>query len=215
MSDERATGIILRIRPLSDTSVIVHWLTSEHGRIATVGKGARRPTSPFHGRLDLGFAGDLSFVRARRSSLHTLREINVTATYPGVRADYRKLVQFSYGVALLERSTEEDTPVPEIYGVWADWLAHLDFHAAQPRTVYALEARLLASHGFNPLAAAEPLGDDARQLLIQLLVAPWERVPELVASAGAIRAVKAFLGLRLSDAFGRVLETRQQAVGTL
>ena len=40
---QSATGIILRTRPLTETSVIVNWLTPDCGRISTVAKGARRP----------------------------------------------------------------------------------------------------------------------------------------------------------------------------
>jgi DNA repair protein RecO (recombination protein O) len=67
MTDERASGIILRTRPLTDTSLIVHWLTPELGRIATVAKGARKPKSSFYGKLDLFFEADLSFARSQRS----------------------------------------------------------------------------------------------------------------------------------------------------
>src|SRR6185312_16938283 len=74
LMDERATGIILRTRLLTDTSLIVHWLTPDCGRIATAAKGARRPKSPFRGKLDLFFEADFSFARSRRSELHILRE---------------------------------------------------------------------------------------------------------------------------------------------
>ena len=50
--DEIAQGIILRVRPLTETSLIVHWLTIEHGRISTVAKGAQRPKSGFRGKLE-------------------------------------------------------------------------------------------------------------------------------------------------------------------
>ena len=50
--DERTTGIILRVFPLTETSVVVHWFTSDKGRIATVAKGARRPKSNFQGKLE-------------------------------------------------------------------------------------------------------------------------------------------------------------------
>jgi recombinational DNA repair protein (RecF pathway) len=43
MTAQRSEGIVLRLRPLGDTSLIVHWLTPEHGRLATVAKGARGP----------------------------------------------------------------------------------------------------------------------------------------------------------------------------
>jgi len=60
---ENTIGLILRTRPLTDTSLIVHWLTPEFGRLATVAKGARRPKSPFAGKLDLFYLADLSFQR--------------------------------------------------------------------------------------------------------------------------------------------------------
>ena len=44
--DEDVNGIILRVRPLTETSLIVHWLTTEHGHFGTVAKGARRAKSP-------------------------------------------------------------------------------------------------------------------------------------------------------------------------
>ena len=40
--DERTSGIILRTRPLTETSLIVQWITPDLGRVATVAKGARR-----------------------------------------------------------------------------------------------------------------------------------------------------------------------------
>ena len=71
---ESATGLILRARPLTETSLIIHWLTPDLGRIAMVAKGARRAKSPFAGKLDLFYLADFSFNRSRRSDLHTLRE---------------------------------------------------------------------------------------------------------------------------------------------
>ena len=59
--DETAHGIILRTRPLTETSLIVHWLTADHGRLSTVAKGAKRPKSPFRGKLDLFFEGVFFF----------------------------------------------------------------------------------------------------------------------------------------------------------
>jgi DNA repair protein RecO (recombination protein O) len=75
--DERAQGLVLRVYPLTETSLIVHWLTRDQGRLATVAKGARRPKSPFRGKLDLFYMADFSFGRSRRSELHTLREVSL------------------------------------------------------------------------------------------------------------------------------------------
>src|SRR5438445_7798788 len=105
---ERTTGLILRTYPLTETSLIVHWLTPDLGRIATVAKGARRPKSPFRGKLDLFYQADFSFARSRRSELHLLREVSLRETHPRIRQELACLRQVSYGAALLEQATEMD-----------------------------------------------------------------------------------------------------------
>src|SRR5213594_2368024 len=65
--DERATGLVLRVYPLTESSLIIHWLTQGQGRIATVAKGARRPKSPLRGKLDLFYLAEFLFARSRRS----------------------------------------------------------------------------------------------------------------------------------------------------
>ena len=84
---ESASGIILRTRLLTETSLIVHWLTAKSGRIATVAKGARRAKSPFLGKLDLFYEADFSFGRSRRSDLHILREVILRETHGAIRTD--------------------------------------------------------------------------------------------------------------------------------
>src|SRR5216683_912002 len=104
--DERTTGLILRTRPLTETSLIIHWLTPDFGRLATVAKGARRPKSPFAGKLDLFYLADFSFQRSRRSELHNLREVSLRELHAALRQDLGRLQQACYATALVEQSTE-------------------------------------------------------------------------------------------------------------
>src|SRR5678816_84142 len=99
--EERASGIILRTRPLTETSLIVHWLTPEQGRIAVVAKGARRPKSPFAGKLDLFYEGDFSFSRSRKSDLHNLREVTLLVLHRRLREDLACLNAATYCVVLI------------------------------------------------------------------------------------------------------------------
>src|SRR6185503_3997871 len=96
--DERTVGLILRTRPLTETSLIVQWLTRDLGRISTVAKGARRTKSPFHGKLDLFYLADLSFQRSRRSELHALREVSVQDFHAPLRQNVNYLQQAAYFV---------------------------------------------------------------------------------------------------------------------
>src|SRR3954471_11382647 len=128
MSIERARGIVLRTRPLTDTSLIVNWLTPDHGRLSTVAKGARGPKSPFRGQLDLFYLADFSFVRSKRSDLHTLREAKALDTHANLRRDMAYVQQASYCAKLIEQSTETETPIEKVYNDFCGLLAEITKH---------------------------------------------------------------------------------------
>ena len=112
---ERTTGVILRTRPLTETSLIVQWLTADFGRLSTVAKGARRPKSPFRGKLDLFYLAEFSFARSRRSELHVLCEVGLLETHALLRRELAHLQQASYCAALIEQTTETGTPIPTVF----------------------------------------------------------------------------------------------------
>src|SRR5947209_19930586 len=112
---ENATGIILRTRPLTDTSFIIHWLTPDFGRLATVAKGARRSKSPFAGKLDLFYLAEFTFLRSRRSELHTLCEVALQETHSALRQELAALRQAAYCASLIEQTTETESPIPTVF----------------------------------------------------------------------------------------------------
>jgi recombinational DNA repair protein (RecF pathway) len=122
---EAAAGLVLRTRPLTETSLIVHWLTPAFGRLATVAKGARRANSPFRGKLDLFYLADFSFCRSRRSELHTLREASLRETHSALREDLGLLQQACYCAALVEQATEMETPLPGVFELMIGLLGQL------------------------------------------------------------------------------------------
>src|SRR5688500_1838101 len=142
MNDERATGIILRTRPLTESSLIVQWLTQESGRISTVAKGARRPKSPFLGKLDLYYEADFSFQRARKSSLHTLREVDLRATHSELRKDFSALEQLARAGKRIEGATEEDAAVPEIFELFKSFLDQAATPPFESSLLFAFEIKL-------------------------------------------------------------------------
>src|SRR5260221_12433724 len=147
--DERACGIVLRLYPLTETSLIVRWLTAEFGRISTVSRGARRPKSPFRGKLDLFYLADFSFSRSRRSELHALREISLRETHPALRHELGYLQQAAYCAALIEQVTEIETPLPVMFDLLTRLLKGLPAQPPQPQTIFAFELRLLGELGLK------------------------------------------------------------------
>jgi DNA repair protein RecO (recombination protein O) len=209
--EERSSGIILRTRPLTETSLIVHWITPDYGRLATVAKGARRPQSPFRGKLDLFHAMDFTFSRSRRSELHTLREAVLRQTHPALRRDITRLQQAAYAVALLELATETETPLPELFHLFNSWLNHLQEDAASELGLLAFEARALHELGWSPHSDRSRLSQTARPILAQLLSLDWPQLSGLRPAPAALRELERFLGLLLAQHLGRMPRGRQGA----
>src|SRR5580765_1767973 len=172
--DERASGLILRVYPLTETSLIIHWLTREFGRIATVAKGARRIKSPFRGKLDLFYSAEFTFARSRRSELHNLREISLRETHSALRRDLTILQQASYCAALVEQATEKETPLPEVFELMDGLLRYLPNQPAQAQTVFSFELRLLDELGLAPDLAKSKLTEGARQLVKAFTREDWQ-----------------------------------------
>ncbi|MGE4183335.1 MAG: DNA repair protein RecO, partial [Limisphaerales bacterium] len=190
---EATTGVILRTRPLTETSLIVQWLTEGAGRISTVAKGARGPRSPFRGKLDLFHVADLTFRRSRRSDLHTLAEVGLKETHPALRTDWRRLTRAAYGVALIEQSTEADTPIPETYRLFLGFLGHVHGGEAAPWSVLALELKHLAEMGMVPDLERASLPDESRGLGTALLGTDWDGIGRLDAAPAAVVPLARFL----------------------
>jgi len=209
---ESTHGIILRTRPLTETSLIIHWLTPDLGRIATVAQGARRPKSPFAGKLDLFYTADFSFSRSRRSDLHRLREACLRETHGAIREDLLKLQQAGYAAAFLELATETDTPLPEIYALTRTFLKHLCASVTQPQTVFALELKLLRELGLAPAPEELQLTPGAQKIARTLLDDDWEDSARLKLSAAQTGELRQFLHGFLLFHLGRLPRGRSLAL---
>jgi DNA repair protein RecO (recombination protein O) len=147
---ESGAGIILRTLPLTETSLIVHWLSPTLGRIATAAKGARRTKSPFSGKLDLYYEADFSFTRSRSSDLHSLREVNLRQTNAALRLDVDKLRQAVYAAKFIVQATEPETPLPDVFELFREFLESLCAHEPIPQLVLVFEIKMLAELGLEP-----------------------------------------------------------------
>ena len=191
--EERTTGIILRTRPLTETSVIVNWLTADAGRIATVARGARRPKSAFRGKLDLFFVAEFSFVRARRSDLHTLKEVSLRQTHAALRRDIELVQQAAYAVALIEQTTERDTPIPEVFALTLGYLDELARHEWRTEAVLWFELKLLAELGLQPEPESARVSPRTRQLMEEVWSADWPAAFALRPDIGQVKELTHFL----------------------
>jgi DNA repair protein RecO (recombination protein O) len=209
---ESASGLILRTRPLTETSLIVHWLTPNFGRIATVAKGARRPKSPFAGKLDLFYAADFSFSRSRRSELHILREVKLNETHGAIREDIVKLQQAAYAANFLEQATETGTPLPEIFELVRGFLKTLCEQAPSPQNIFALELKLLHELGLAPDMQEARLTPGAKKIIAALLKSDWKNSSRLQLSRAQGDELRGWLHGFLIFHLGRLPRGRAAAL---
>jgi len=205
---ESATGLVLRTRPLTETSLIVHWLTPNFGRIATAARGARRPKSPFLGKLDLFYEADFTFSRSRRSDLHTLREVSSRETHPSLRQEIRYLQQAAYCARLIEQATETDTPLPAVYQLMRCLLGHLPKQPPQPQTIFAFELKLLNELGLKPDLDHSHLTPGAKQIVNAFLASDWQGISRLRPSEAQATELRQFLHGFLIFHLGRIPKGR-------
>lgn len=210
--DERTTGLILRTRPLTETSLIIQWLTKDFGRLSTVAKGARRPKSTFRGKLDLFYLAEFSFQRSRRSDLHQLREVSLLQTNPSLRQELALLRQASYTAGLVTQTTESETPLPAVYRLVLQFLEQLSGGPAVASTVFAFELKLLLELGLSPKLAETPLSAGARKLVERLQADPWSRVSLLRMTTLQSAELRTFLQGFLVYHLGKVPHGREAAL---
>lgn len=211
--DTRTTGLILRTRRLTESSLIVQWLTPDLGRLATVAKGALRPKSQFRGKLDLFFKVDFSFARSRRSELHTLREVSLRDTRPALRQDLGWLQQASYAAALIEHATEAEAPISAVFEILDGLLGHLPRQPASPLTLFTFEMKMLEELGVRPDLTDAALSPGSKEILKRLPAFEWSGLSRLKLSAAQNAEIRRFLHGFLIYHLGSIPAGRNVALG--
>ena len=175
-------AIITRLTKLGDTSWIVHWLTEDHGPLKTVAKGARQPKSPFSGKIDLFFGGDIQYQPSRTGELHSLREVSIREWRLGLRADYSRVLLAAYCCQLLDATLPADHPEPGAHNLLLRALNHLDLSPASRRALLHFERELTRLLGIHH--PAKPAATSLREILGSLPAARSQLLDALPSDAG-------------------------------
>lgn len=168
-SVQTTRGIILRKTKLTETSLILSWLTEDHGRLKTVAKGARAAKSAFAGQIDLFYLCEISIRRSTRSDLHILAEARLKEPFVNIRQHYPRLLFAAYASELVELATEPEHPAPELFDLLHRALGYLDKTAPDRRALNFLEWEICRYSGVTPENAAHA----SRELRHH-----WGRLPE-------------------------------------
>ena len=176
--DEQA-AFVLHTYPYRETSVIVEALTEEHGRVALVARGAKRPRSELRGVLQAFQPLTLSW--AGTSELKTLVKAEWRGGLP-LPGGAALLCGFYLNELLLKLLPRED-PHPLLWNAYASALEALIGDArpaAQSATLRRFEVRLLAELGYA-LTLTHDVASGAPVDAAQRYHYAFDRGPQLVA----------------------------------
>jgi DNA repair protein RecO (recombination protein O) len=150
MDTERAEAIVLRLHPVTESSLIVTWFTRECGKLKTMAKGARRPKSPFRGKIDLFYHDEILFLRSKRSDLHLLHDCFQENPHAKLRDSVETLAAASYISELADLATELEDPNPKLFDVLGKTLDALEIQRGRSAVIIWFELQLLAAVGWAP-----------------------------------------------------------------
>lgn len=193
--------------------MVVHWLTREHGRIATIAKGARRPKSPFIGRLDLFYAAEFGFSRSLRSDLHILTEVQLRDVRAELRRDFNRIALASYFVHLIEVSTETEAPIPEVASLFEGVLERLQDNPDAATVQFGYEIQLMHLLGVLPPAELAGLTLGTQKIWERFVERPLSECAGLRLAPAQVRELHGTLGRLMDAQFGRVPKGRPGPIG--
>jgi DNA repair protein RecO len=149
MQTDRAEAIVLRVQPVTESSLLVTWFTREFGKLKTLAKGARRPKNPMRGKIDLFYRDEIIFQRSRRSDLHLLYDCFLETPRSKLRDSMEHVAAASYACELVELATEVEDPNPKAFDLLESVLEAIATRVS-PVLLIWFELRLLDATGWKP-----------------------------------------------------------------
>jgi len=146
----KTQAIVLRMIPFSETSRVVLWLTRDHGKIATIIKGAHRRRSPFVGQVDLFYTCELLVYLRLFRGLHIVKECSPLKSRMPLRSRWRSTACASYFTDLVAQISPLYAPHPELFRLLDMALDYFADQSALELGLFWFELKLMKVMGFSP-----------------------------------------------------------------
>jgi DNA repair protein RecO (recombination protein O) len=146
---------VLHSRAWRETSAVVELLTRDHGRVAVVAKGVRRPHSTLRGVL-MGFQ-PLRVAFSGAGEVKTLVRAEWQGGQP-LLAGRALLCGYYLNELVVHLSARED-PHPGLFDAYSETVARLAAPGALAPVLRRFELALLRETGFEPVLGREADGD--------------------------------------------------------
>lgn len=105
----------MRVKEFGESDLLVHFFSSDKGRLKGIAKGARRSRKRFINCLDIFSLVNLEYSPSKKDDLLFLYSGKLIDAYPGLRTDYATLSKASYMIELTEALFPWELPDRRIF----------------------------------------------------------------------------------------------------
>ncbi len=151
-----ARALLLRATPYRDSDLVVDLLTPEHGRVATLARGARRSRRRFGGVLDYFNLLQIELTRGRGGGLGSLGSVELLGSWDVLRTDVDAYCAGSHLLDLARLGTREGDAAPELFRLLLGGLDALQRGAHPASLARVFQVQALARLGYAPAACHCP-----------------------------------------------------------
>jgi DNA repair protein RecO (recombination protein O) len=148
-------GIVIRATDYGETNRIVTLLTPEHGKMAVMARGAKKPQSRLRAVTQLFVCGTFSLFRGR-SGMGILRQGELVTGFRTIQEDLAKTAYATYACELVDRLLDDGISSPAIYTLLHYYLAYLAEGKDPDILTSLLETRMCETAGVRPMFAECP-----------------------------------------------------------
>ncbi len=148
MASFSARGVILKRYPLGEKDKLCILLTHTHGKLKVSARGARQSSSKLAGVSEPMVILDAHLHQG--TTFHVLSQAEAIETFPNIKTDIGLISFAMFLLELVERLTEEDDPVPELYELLVRTLYLLAPSKDPSSLVLAAQWHILHLTGYMP-----------------------------------------------------------------
>src|SRR5699024_617090 len=143
-------AVIFRSVDYQETSKIVTVLTREHGKIALIAKGAKKPKNKLSGLLEVGNGVDMVYDDTESRSVQILAEASYVKNLMNLRVDFEKMGTMTSALELISQllhHNEVNKALVDFTVKILQWLSETDIHP--PLLFPYLQIRLASLTGIG------------------------------------------------------------------
>lgn len=144
----QVTAIVLKRTDVGEADRLLTLLTAQRGKLRTVAKGARKPSSRKTGHVELFNCAEMQIAVAREIDI--VIQAQTIEPFLRLRDDLDRLSYAYYFAELVDRFVEEEIEHNEVYDLIFDSLHWLETTEHLSRTARFFEMQLLDALGYRP-----------------------------------------------------------------